>query len=145
MSEHLRDTDSPPARQLLIGKDVSRRQNVTQLPTAARHSPIILSNSYRMKRVLELALVTLLAYIIVYIAPTLLKSQSIRASHKISNTNMSFTGAPRKIAKVVKSIEQSEGAGARVRRSIGTPQLKNYSPFLMLDHFKVPKGAGFPE
>ena len=30
------------------------------------------------------------------------------------------------------SVEQPEGAGARVRRSIGRPELKNFDPFLML-------------
>ncbi|KAF2498875.1 RmlC-like cupin [Lophium mytilinum] len=52
---------------------------------------------------------------------------------------------PRKIAKTFLAIEQSEGAGARVRRSIGTPRLRNFSPFLMLDHFAIPPGAGFPD
>src|SRR5690606_31441282 len=52
---------------------------------------------------------------------------------------------PRSIQKVVKAISQSEGSGARVRRSIGTPQLRNFSPFLMLDHFTIGKGAGFPD
>lgn len=55
------------------------------------------------------------------------------------------TDAPRKIAKSFLAVEQSEGAGARVRRSIGTPKLRNFSPFLMLDHFAVPPGAGFPD
>jgi len=32
-----------------------------------------------------------------------------------------------------------------VRRSIGTPKLRNFTPFLMLDHFAVPPGAGFPD
>lgn len=53
--------------------------------------------------------------------------------------------APRAIRKAFLAVEQSEGAGARVRRSIGTPQLKNFSPFLMLDHFSVKPGAGFPD
>jgi redox-sensitive bicupin YhaK (pirin superfamily) len=52
---------------------------------------------------------------------------------------------PRAIRKAFLAIEQSEGAGARVRRSIGTPQLKNFSPFLMLDHFTIKPGAGFPD
>lgn len=52
---------------------------------------------------------------------------------------------PRGIQNVIKAISQSEGAGARVRRSIGTPKLRNYSPFLLLDHFDVPVGAGFPD
>ena len=52
---------------------------------------------------------------------------------------------PRAIRKAFLAIEQSEGAGARVRRSIGTAQLKNFSPFLMLDHFTSSPGAGFPD
>jgi redox-sensitive bicupin YhaK (pirin superfamily) len=35
----------------------------------------------------------------------------------------------------------AEGAGARVRRSIGTAKLRNFSPFLMLDHFTIGKGT----
>ncbi|KAI0136883.1 RmlC-like cupin domain-containing protein [Xylariales sp. AK1849] len=57
-------------------------------------------------------------------------------------TNMS---APRAIHKVFLAREQAEGAGARVRRSIGTPQLRNFPPFLMLDHFSIKPGAGFPD
>jgi redox-sensitive bicupin YhaK (pirin superfamily) len=52
---------------------------------------------------------------------------------------------PRTIRKAFLAREQAEGAGARVRRSIGTPQLKNFSPFLMLDHFSIKPGAGFPD
>lgn len=32
-----------------------------------------------------------------------------------------------------------------MRRSIGTPKLRNFTPFLMLDHFRVPPEAGFPD
>jgi hypothetical protein len=52
---------------------------------------------------------------------------------------------PRGIQQVFLAREQSEGAGATVRRSIGTPKLKNFTPFLMLDHFNVGVGAGFPD
>lgn len=52
---------------------------------------------------------------------------------------------PRAIRQVFHAIEQSEGVGARVRRSIGTPKLRNFSPFLMLDHFTSSPGAGFPD
>ncbi|PQE12252.1 Pirin protein [Rutstroemia sp. NJR-2017a BVV2] len=52
---------------------------------------------------------------------------------------------PRPIQKVFLAREQAEGAGARVRRSIGTEHLKNFSPFLMLDHFSIKPGAGFPD
>ncbi|KAF5677778.1 pirin (iron-binding nuclear) [Fusarium heterosporum] len=62
--------------------------------------------------------------------------------HHLYATEMSVS---RSIRKVFLAVEQSEGAGARVRRSIGTPQLRNFSPFLMLDHFSVKPGAGFPD
>ncbi|RMZ81177.1 hypothetical protein DV737_g2652, partial [Chaetothyriales sp. CBS 132003] len=52
---------------------------------------------------------------------------------------------PRAIRKTFLAREQSEGAGATVRRSIGTPQQRHLTPFLMLDHFRVPYGAGFPD
>jgi redox-sensitive bicupin YhaK (pirin superfamily) len=63
-------------------------------------------------------------------------------THHLYATEMSVHRA---IRKVFLAVEQSEGAGARVRRSIGTPQLRNFSPFLMLDHFSVKPGAGFPD
>lgn len=50
----------------------------------------------------------------------------------------------RTINKVLLAREQAEGAGATVRRSIGTPNLKHLTPFLMLDHFSIAPGAGFP-
>lgn len=52
---------------------------------------------------------------------------------------------PRAIRFAFQALEQSEGVGARVRRSIGTPKLRNLSPFLMLDHFTIYPGAGFPD
>ncbi|XP_077150297.1 pirin isoform X2 [Ranitomeya variabilis] len=53
--------------------------------------------------------------------------------------------AGRKVTKVVLSVEQLEGVGARVRRSIGRSELRNLDPFLMLDEFKGGKPAGFPD
>ena len=52
---------------------------------------------------------------------------------------------PRTVAKAVPAIEQAEGVGARVRRSIGTMSVRNFTPFLMLDHFNVSPEAGFPD
>ncbi|OQD77329.1 hypothetical protein PENDEC_c003G05664 [Penicillium decumbens] len=52
--------------------------------------------------------------------------------------------AARAIRQVFLAVEQAEGVGARVRRSIGG-KLRNFSPFLMLDHFTIGKGAGFPD
>lgn len=63
-------------------------------------------------------------------------------THTTNLTNMSF---PRAVRQAFLAIEQAEGAGARVRRSIGTRNLRNFSPFLMLDHFTIGKGAGFPD
>lgn len=40
--------------------------------------------------------------------------------------------------------EQSEGDGARVRRSIGSHALPDLDPFLLLDEFRVTPPAGFP-
>ncbi|KAI1302109.1 hypothetical protein EDD11_005738 [Mortierella claussenii] len=53
--------------------------------------------------------------------------------------------ASRSIVKAVLSKEQAEGRGARVRRSIGRPELRNHDPFLMLDEFNVDKNGGFPD
>ena len=38
-----------------------------------------------------------------------------------------------------------EGDGATVRRSIGSPKLRNFTPFLLFDHATVGSEAGFPE
>ena len=53
----------------------------------------------------------------------------------------------KQVSKVVLSKWQSEGRGARVRRSIGRPELRNLDPFLMLDEFEgsAAEGAGFPD
>ena len=54
----------------------------------------------------------------------------------------------RSIEKLIKSINTSDGAGVKLKRSIGTSGLKNFDPFLMLDEFHSEKGAdyiaGFP-
>ncbi|XP_029902821.1 pirin isoform X2 [Myripristis murdjan] len=51
----------------------------------------------------------------------------------------------RRVERTVLSVEQAEGAGARVRRSIGRKELRNLDPFLMLDEFRVSKPWGFPD
>jgi hypothetical protein len=45
--------------------------------------------------------------------------------------NMSASRVSRSIVKQVLAVEQSEGVGARVRRSIGSMNLRNLTPFLM--------------
>ena len=49
------------------------------------------------------------------------------------------------ITKVFRTNWQSEGVGAKVKRAIGVPELKDLDPFLMLDLFKVRLPAGFPD
>jgi len=51
----------------------------------------------------------------------------------------------RYVERKILSVEQSEGAGARVRRSIGTSEVPNFDPFLLLDEFRVSAPAGFPD
>lgn len=52
----------------------------------------------------------------------------------------------RSIFKAIQATENSEGAGANVRRSIGESEsIKNFTPFLIFDHFKVSPKSGFPD
>ncbi|XP_064608862.1 pirin-like [Liolophura sinensis] len=51
----------------------------------------------------------------------------------------------RSVVQSVISVEQDEGVGARVRRSVGRSELRSLDPFLMLDEFRVTSPAGFPD
>ena len=55
----------------------------------------------------------------------------------------------RKVTQVVAAQEMSEGAGVRIRRSLGGPELNYLDPFLLLDEFKSDDKsdylAGFPD
>ncbi|KAG8848438.1 hypothetical protein FRB96_001224 [Tulasnella sp. 330] len=51
----------------------------------------------------------------------------------------------RKVVKKLEAIATAEGVGATVRRSIGGGGLNRLDPFLMLDHFHLRPGAGFPD
>ncbi|OAA69702.1 pirin [Cordyceps fumosorosea ARSEF 2679] len=72
------------------------------------------------------------------------RTAAIHTSASMSATTTD-SPVPRTIRKAFLAVEQAEGQGARVRRSIGTPALRNLTPFLMLDHFSVKPGAGFPD
>jgi quercetin 2,3-dioxygenase len=69
-------------------------------------------------------------------------NSTLTTDQHIYATNMSVTRA---ISKVIKTTESGSGAGARVRTSIGSSQLRNLSPFLLLDHAIIRNGAGFPD
>ncbi|KAF8948784.1 hypothetical protein BGZ47_002757 [Haplosporangium gracile] len=88
------------------------------------------------------------------VSATLLLSLSLTViltstvSADASTTSFNTEPAPRlsrTITRAVLSEEQAEGQGARVRRSIGRPELRNHDPFLMLDEFLVDKNGGFPD
>jgi hypothetical protein len=57
--------------------------------------------------------------------------------------------AIRRVQRIVIGQETSDGAGVRLRRTLGTPQLDHVDPFLLLDEFKSAEGsdyaAGFPD
>ena len=65
----------------------------------------------------------------------------------VFNQFCAISAKMKKIENIVESKWQSEGRGARVRRSIGRPELRNLDPFLMLDEFSgnAKNGAGFPD
>ncbi len=55
----------------------------------------------------------------------------------------------RKVLKIVQARETSDGAGVRLKRSLGTQEFEILDPFLLLDEFKSDVGndyiAGFPD
>src|SRR2546423_12155877 len=57
--------------------------------------------------------------------------------------------ASRSMQRVAKGMPTSDGAGVRLTRVIGQPQLPDLDPFLMLDEFGTDKPedyiAGFPD
>jgi quercetin 2,3-dioxygenase len=56
---------------------------------------------------------------------------------------------PRPVRRVVRGLPTSDGAGVKLRRVIGQPQLPDLDPFLLLDEFGTDKAedyiAGFPD
>lgn len=74
------------------------------------------------------------------------ETKPIRGSNNpaLSDT-MATKFVARNILKHFLAREQAEGAGAVVRRSIGTIKARNFSPFLLLDHFYIGKNGGFPD
>lgn len=57
--------------------------------------------------------------------------------------------SPRPVARFIRALATSEGAGVTVHRTIGSPSLRNLDPFLLLDHFSSDDPdeyiAGFPD
>jgi len=55
----------------------------------------------------------------------------------------------REVSNLVPPLEMSEGAGVRIKRTIGGPYMDHLDPFLLLDHFRSDNAndyiAGFPD
>lgn len=86
----------------------------------------------------------LLTFVVSPVRPQLFRLvKRLSSSPALEKTSPTMHVRP--VKKTVIAREQSEGVGARVRRSIGRPELPNLDPFLMLDEFHVNKPAGFPE
>ncbi|HSY05782.1 MAG TPA: pirin family protein [Steroidobacteraceae bacterium] len=72
-------------------------------------------------------------------------SQPFAKVESMSGTSVST----RKVQRVVTGIPTSDGAGVKLRRVIGQPQLPDLDPFLLLDEFGTDKAedyiAGFPD
>ncbi|KAF1332757.1 Pirin-like protein, partial [Globisporangium splendens] len=70
---------------------------------------------------------------------------------KVESAIFASTASPddmfrtRRVALKFLAREQGEGAGATVRRSVGSHQLRNLDPFLMLDEFNTGLPGGFPD
>lgn len=63
-------------------------------------------------------------------------------THRSTKTQMSPL---RTIKAIIPGVEQAEGVGATVRRSIGNMRMRNFTPFLLFDHFSSNGVGGFPE
>ncbi|BBG93523.1 RmlC-like cupins superfamily protein [Prunus dulcis] len=74
------------------------------------------------------------------IVPSIIRNIMSESDHQ----SPAFT-SPKMVVKKILAKSQSEGDGATVRRAIGSRDLRNLDPFLMLDEFSVSPPAGFPD
>ena len=67
----------------------------------------------------------------------------------VSNAVRATDSATREVVKVVRGMPTSDGAGVKLRRVIGQPELSELDPFLMLDEFATDSPddyiSGFPD
>jgi hypothetical protein len=81
------------------------------------------------------------AVLIAYFFSVFFKPYTVTSNSNIDA--MALSSVTRNVVKKVLAVETPEGAGALVRRSIGSMSLRNLTPFLLLDHFHVEKGVRF--
>ena len=59
------------------------------------------------------------------------------------------TSNPRNILGVIPGVDAQDGAGVKLKRSLGGPRLQHFDPFLLLDEFRSDQAgdyiAGFPD
>lgn len=84
-------------------------------------------------------------YIVIVSLSVLLISYKFSTTTTTTTTKQMSSSKVRTVKQIVNAIEQSEGAGARVRRSIGVMNKRKFNPFLMFDHFSSSGTNGFPE
>lgn len=58
--------------------------------------------------------------------------------HVLSMQDVGVLPIPHACVQVVQGSKQMEGAGVQICRTVGTAQLRNIDPFLMLDELKLP-------
>ncbi len=111
-----------------------------------------ISSSNLNSKLLFTVIFSILTVIFAILIPTLNFNLTIKdttttttATAITDNKELKMTAVSRSIYKTIFAREVPEGAGAVVRRSIGVMTMRNFSPFLMLDHFKVSPEAGFPD
>jgi len=67
----------------------------------------------------------------------------------MSSTSPTLASQTRKVVRVARGVPASDGAGVKLTRVIGTRELQNLDPFLMLDFFASEEAgdyiAGFPD
>ncbi|CAE6449955.1 unnamed protein product [Rhizoctonia solani] len=90
--------------------------------------------------VVQQAFLTSVAYL--NTTGTSIFKSSIHTPQSSQTIPMASQSVSRTVTKKVYAAETPEGAGAVVRRSIGSMTLRNLSP---LDHFHLTPGSGFPD
>ncbi|KAK6198733.1 RmlC-like cupin domain-containing protein [Scheffersomyces amazonensis] len=83
--------------------------------------------------------------VLIFLFLSTLTLSSLFNSNTDKNKVITMSGGSRSIYKVINAIQQPEGVGATVRRSIGIMSNRKFNPFLLFDHFASSGVDGFPE
>ncbi|CAO1618083.1 unnamed protein product [Parajaminaea phylloscopi] len=129
-------------------KDDSQQQGPQEQPQPASAPPAVgdpsrSSSQNRPSLAHTLAvLASVTAVLLALLATSRIPSRTLPSS----SDKGTMSQQSRTVIKKIEAVETPEGDGVTVRRSIGTPELRNLPPFLMLDHFTISAvGSGFPD